>query len=131
MLLTKLVKKSRDYLQSLAVIEIHSQWFPLSSPSLKDAATTPYAVNAKGHLAWPKGRHSLWLGQRITVPATVQGYSVAGLTLHLDLTWWADQATVYVNGQAVHQGDLFDHSVSLCLGEAVTPAKHGRWCCIL
>ncbi len=121
--LTELIKKTRDYLHSLAIIEIHSQWFALSSPSLKDARITPYVVNAKGHLAWPKGRHSLWLGQRITVPATVQGYSVAGLTLRLDLTWWADQATVYVNGQAVHEGDLFDHSVSLCLGEAVTPGQ--------
>ncbi|BCX12595.1 MAG: alpha-mannosidase [Thermosynechococcus sp.] len=123
MVLTELIKESRNYLHSLAVIEIHSQWLPLTSPSLQDAGTTPYAVNVKGHLAWPKGRHSLWLGQRIRVPAMVQGYSVAGLTLRLDLTWWADQATVYVNGQAMHQGDLFDHSVSLCLGEAVTPGQ--------
>ncbi len=124
MILSELVKKSCEYLGQLATIDQQGQWRAVPPHTMTvPTDTAPYPCNTKGHLAWPKGGQALWLGQRMTVPATVGGYDVRGLTLRLCLTWWAEAATVYVNGQAVHQGDLFDHSVRLCLGEAVTPGQ--------
>jgi len=124
MILSELLKKSRQFLCQLATIDLQRQWCAVAPHAHPlPAEGLPYPCNAKGHLAWDKGGHPLWLGQRITVPTAVQGYAVAGLTLRLALTWWADRATVYVNGQAVHHGDLFDHSVRLCLDVAVTPGQ--------
>jgi len=124
MVLTELITKSCEHLRQLAEIDLQRQWFPLGSatdPLPREGI--PYPCNGKGHLAWGKGGQILWLGQRITVPETLQGYQLKGLTLRLALTWWANRATVYINGKAVHQGDLFDHSVRLCLEEAVTPGQ--------
>lgn len=124
MVFLKLLKKSCKYLYQLAVTDLQGQWLPQAAEANPlPTGGIPYPRNAKGYLTWPKGGHSLWLGQHITVPTTVQGYDVTGLTLRLALTWWAERATVYVNGQAVHHGDLFDHSVRLCLEEAVIPGQ--------
>ena len=50
-------------------------------------------------------------------------YPLAGLTLRLALTWWAEQAEIYVNGQLVQAGDLFDCSARVVLSNAVQPGE--------
>ena len=78
-------------------------------------------LNEKDHIAWTKGEHVRWLGQRITVPHDLHGYPLAGLTLRLALTWWAIDAQIFVNGALVQAGDLFDCVTRILLTEAVTP----------
>ncbi|MBE9031970.1 alpha-mannosidase [filamentous cyanobacterium LEGE 11480] len=73
------------------------------------------AINAKGHIAWEKGLKPLTLMQTLTLPSQLEDYPLAGLTARLALTWWAEAAQVFVNGELVQEGDLFDHSVRLVL----------------
>jgi alpha-mannosidase len=54
-------------------------------------------LNERGHVPWPRGQHELWLYQRLSVPASLQGFPLAGYGLRLGLTWWADLAEIFVN----------------------------------
>ncbi len=65
----------------------------------------------------------MWLGQHFVVPQDLQDYSLTGLALRLVLTWWAEDAQVFVNGQLVQQGDLFDSSARVLLSTAVMPGE--------
>jgi alpha-mannosidase len=78
-------------------------------------------LNAKGHIAWEKGKKVLWLAQKLIVPPDLQGYPLEGLCLRLALVWWADSAQVYINGSLVGEGDLFDVSQRVLLTESVIP----------
>lgn len=75
-------------------------------------------INAKGHIAWPAGRKVLWLAQRFVIARDLQGYPLAGMALRLVLTWWAEDAKVFVNGKLVQEGDLFDFSVRVLLSSS-------------
>jgi alpha-mannosidase len=102
--------------------------FPLSPCPLVPLSTktlTPYpaSLNAKGHIAWSKGKQVLWLVQKLAIAQSLNGYPVEGLCLRLALTWWAESARIYVNGQLVQEGDLFDCSTRLLLSPSVTPGS--------
>jgi alpha-mannosidase len=83
-------------------------------------------LNDRHHIAWPAGRQVLWLVQAIKMPTvlTAAEYSLAGFTARLTMTWWAEQADVYVNGQLVQQGDLFDTSARIVLTESLVPGTN-------
>ncbi|MBW4473297.1 MAG: alpha-mannosidase [Stenomitos rutilans HA7619-LM2] len=53
--------------------------------------------------------------------AAMTGYPLAGLTLRLAVTWWANKAALFVNGELVQEGDIFDCVTRILLSEAVTP----------
>jgi alpha-mannosidase len=78
-------------------------------------------LNDRQHIAWPAGRQVLWLGQVIEMPDALAVYPLTGFTARLAMTWWAEQADVYVNGQLVQQGDLFDTSARIVLTESLVP----------
>lgn len=78
------------------------------------------ALNHKGYVAWPGGRQPIWLVQRFVVPRDLAGYPLEGLTLRLALTWWAEEAQIFVDGHLVQQGDLFDCVTRLVLKSSVT-----------
>jgi alpha-mannosidase len=81
----------------------------------------PVALNEKGHIPWPAGRQDLWLGQVFRMPRTEFKYPCQGLIVRLALTWWAEKAEIYVNGQLVQEGDLFDCSARVVLTESLVP----------
>ncbi|OLP19431.1 alpha-mannosidase [Leptolyngbya sp. 'hensonii'] len=76
-------------------------------------------VNARGHVAWERGRLVRWLVQRLVVPADLEGYPLEGLALRLSLLWWAEQVQVFVQGEWVQAGDLFDCAPRILLQAAV------------
>ncbi len=78
-------------------------------------------LNEKSHIAWPSGKQVLYLGQQFVVPDNLSGYPVTGLRLLLNLTWWAEDAQLFVNGELVGVGDLFDCSVRLLLSPSAIP----------
>ncbi|MCM0592164.1 MAG: alpha-mannosidase [Gloeotrichia echinulata IR180] len=84
---------------------------------------TPVKLNTKGNIAWTKGKKVLWVVQKFVVPQDLQGYPLAGLSLRLALLWWADSAKIYVNGELVLEGDLFDCSPRVLLSQEVTPGE--------
>jgi len=114
-------------LRSLTQISVQSTWhywdgdLPISQAAAPETWQN-WAIaelNGKQHLAWLKGRQVRWLGQVLTVPADLNGYPLQGLCLRLALTWWAESAQIFVNGQLVQEGDLFDCSTRICLGTEV------------
>ncbi len=78
-------------------------------------------LNEKSHIGWPSGKQVLYLGQKFVVSDNLSGYPVTGLRLLLSLTWWAEDAQLFVNGELVGVGDLFDCSVRLLLSHSVIP----------
>ncbi|MFP4101964.1 alpha-mannosidase [Coleofasciculus sp.] len=80
-------------------------------------------LNDKGYIIWSAGRQVMWLGQQFIIPKDLQGYPLAGLTLRLALTWWAEDAKIFVNGKLVQEGDLFDSSARVLLSSAVSPGE--------
>jgi alpha-mannosidase len=122
-----------DRLRQLNTLDIQSRWrwhtsdLPITEISKAQQVSEaqhhwPIApLNERQHIAWEKGRQVRWLYQFIRVPTHFHGYPLTGLTLHLALTWWADDAQIYVNGQVAQSGDLFECFTRLCLKLAVTP----------
>ncbi|MFP4120591.1 MAG: alpha-mannosidase [Coleofasciculus sp.] len=80
-------------------------------------------LNDKDYIIWSAGRQVMWLGQQFIIPQDLQGYPLAGLTLRLALTWWAEDAKIFVNGKLVQQGDLFDSSARVLLSSAISPGE--------
>ncbi|MEO0757107.1 MAG: alpha-mannosidase [Cyanobacteria bacterium J06648_16] len=78
-------------------------------------------VNERQHIAWARGREVVWLYQQVTVPRALSDYALTGLTFRLSLAWWAEDAQIFVDGQLVQSGDLFDYFTRICLAERVVP----------
>ena len=118
-------------LRALTQISIQSSWRfwdgDLSASEVFQPETwqnrSIATLNAKGHLPWSKGQKIRWFYQMITVPSDLQGYPLTGLSLRVALTWWSEVAHIFVNGELVQEGDLFDHSTRLLLSDAVKPGE--------
>ena len=124
--LTSLIQELRTYSQQ----DIQRQWRGLYESSGGDLASAMVQgkrwdilpLNERQHIAWP--RHQvLWVYQRLVVPENLHGYPLGGLTLRLDTAWWAEDAQLYLNGELVQSGDLFDFFTRLCLSESVRPGQ--------
>ncbi len=117
-----------EQLHRLSQVDVLAHWFYCSEdlPITWTLTSEPWQIlpiatlNDQGHITWQSGCQELWLFQKLVVPQDLQGYSPAGLSLRLILTWWAEDAQIFVNGKLVHRGDLFDASIRLLLSESVT-----------
>lgn len=128
---TELISQAIDRLRSLSQISIQSSWWFCDADLPLTEATNSAnwqnwsiaELNARDHVAWAKGQTVRWLGQIITVPHNLQDYPLKGLCLRLALIWWAESAQIFVNGQLVQEGDLFDCSTRILLSPAVKPGE--------
>lgn len=93
----------------------------LITVNLNDWQTAP--VNQKGYITWEKGHKVCWLAQKITIPRTLKNYPLSGFALRLVLTWWAEDAQIFVDGKLVQQGDLFDSSARIILTKSAIPNR--------
>ena len=107
-------------LAQLTKLEVQPCWLATESQShspdfaqLKQGLPIP--PNDKGYIVFPAGREVRWLYQKIIIPESLAGYSVSGLTLRLVLTWWAEDAQIFINNKLVQQGDLFDSSARVLI----------------
>ncbi|QHG17786.1 alpha-mannosidase [Nostoc sp. ATCC 53789] len=127
---TKIISQAIEQLRSFCQVNLQSSWlYQESDLNITDVVAAdlshwqPVQLNAKEHIAWTGGKKVLWLVQRLVVPQDLQGYPLAGLSLRLALLWWADSAEIYVNGELVLEGDLFDCSPRVLLSQGVTPGE--------
>ncbi|SKB14632.1 conserved hypothetical protein [Planktothrix sp. PCC 11201] len=102
-------------LRLLTQINIQPHWQVINPGE----SSNPVEINEKGHIPWVAGKQVLKLRQKIIVP--LQGYPLTGLTLRLVLSWWAQDAQIYINHQFVQAGDLFDSYTRILLSSAVQP----------
>jgi len=122
-----MIKKILAQLRQATQLDIQTQWrisdFSGQSPVFdQDISSWPIAkLNEKNYLVWSGGRQVLWLAQILTVPPQLFLYPLGGLSLRLKLTWWAENAQIYVNGNLLCEGDLFDSTTRILLSDSVTP----------
>ena len=112
------VQHSWRDLTLLNIVNISSN---LAKVNLHECQTA--SVNDRGYLVFPQGGQIIWLAQKIIIPQTLQGYSLSGLNLRLVLTWWAEDARIFINGVLVQQGDLFDSSARVLITENASPGQ--------
>src|SRR4028119_2101715 len=146
-----------EKLRRLSQVEVQSGWRYCDSDSAVSSVNIcnrPIAeLNGKGHIAWPSGKQVLYLGQQFVIPDNLHGYPVVGLRLLLGLTWWAEEAQIFVGGglggqgalcgwrlllgltwwaedaqifvggELVGQGDLFDCATRILLSSSVNPGE--------
>jgi len=123
------LQKDLNRLRQLNTKDIQTQWhwhnqdintarlFSTQMPSSWPIAP----LNERQHIAWNKGLSIRWLHQTINVPTDLHGYPLTGLILRIALTWWADDAQIYVDDVLVQSGDLFECFTRLCLSNSVKP----------
>ncbi|MGA1622259.1 MAG: alpha-mannosidase [Synechocystis sp.] len=105
-------------LRRLCQVDCQTTWFclPASPWEIADWQTYPLGqVNDKQYLIWEKGEKIQWFAQSFTVPPALDTYPLQGFSLRLALTWWAKDAQIFVNGEFVQAGDLFDSKTRLLL----------------
>lgn len=120
-----------SHLRSLTQVNLQAHWHycqeisQINQVPKRDLANNwPIAeLNEKGHIAWSAKKEVIWLTQTIVIPPDLQGYPLAGFSLRLALIWWAEDAQVFVNGQLVQSGDLFDCHVRILVSPAVIPGE--------
>ncbi|MGB7711897.1 MAG: alpha-mannosidase [Microcoleus sp.] len=119
------ISESIAKLRHLSRVEVQSGWRYSDCDSAVDYVNIcnwqVAELNDKGHIAWPSGKQVLHLGQQFVIPSNLHGYPVTGLRLLLGLTWWAEDAQIFVNGELVGQGDLFDCSDRVLLTDSAIP----------
>ncbi|MFG6104972.1 alpha-mannosidase [Leptothoe sp. EHU-05/26/07-4] len=123
---TNLIQELRSYSQQDVQMHWHGLYEDMGGSLTAAMEQGPQwdvmPLNERHHIAWSQGR-VLFLYQRFTVPDTLNGYPLDGLTLRLVTAWWAEDAQLYINGEFVQAGDLFDFFTRLCLSEAVMPGQ--------
>lgn len=119
------IQETINNLRTLTELDIQNHWFFLDQnltqpPLIIDDNWKKGEVNEKRYLVWEKGNKIRWFAQKITIPKSLnQDYPLEGLSLRIALTWWAESAEIFVNGQLVCEGDLFDSSSRILLTENV------------
>lgn len=120
------IRKAIARLHQMTRLDIQTGWrFHLGDISETDRDNWRHwqivQLNDRRHVPWSAGKEVLWLAREIEIPPTLAGYPLAGLRLKLELTWWAEDAQIYINRNWVQSGDLFDCSTKLILSEAAEP----------
>ncbi|PLZ17252.1 alpha-mannosidase [Fischerella thermalis] len=127
---TKIISAAIEKLRSFCQANILPHWrcfagdLPVTDVSASLLSEwTPAQINAKGYIVWAGGQKVLWLAQKLVIPQDLEGYALRGLSLRLALVWWANSVKIYVNGELVGEGDLFDSSPRILVSQAVTPGE--------
>lgn len=105
-------------LHSFAQIDILSNWHECGA----DLNSQSIPLNEKGILMFERGDRICWQ-QTWQIPKSVNGLSTQGATLRLGLIWWASLAEVFIDGNKIHVGDLFDQKCRLLLAQNIEPDR--------
>ncbi|HLO51365.1 MAG TPA: alpha-mannosidase [Kamptonema sp.] len=122
------ISEAIEKLRRLTQVNVQANWHfqvgELAIAPYEEIDSWPLAqLNDKGHIPWPCGKQVLWLGQRLILPHNLYGYPLDGLCLRLALTWWAQDAQIFVGGELVQAGDLFDSSARVLLSPATVAGE--------
>ena len=120
------VDETIQKLRLLTQLDVQSDWRVWAGEQPVNVGTHPQTwqewslaqLNERAHIDWPQGQNVLWLGQVIQIPNTLHDYPLTGCVLRLALTWWAEQADIFVHGVLVQSGDLYDCSARIILSSA-------------
>lgn len=119
-------------LRQLTQLDVQSNWQVWADDYPVEKGADPHTwqawssgqLNDRKHIDWPQGHQVLWLGQVIQIPGTQHSYPLIGCKLRLALTWWAEQAEIFVNGELVQVGDLYDCTARIVLSSDSQPGDN-------
>ncbi|MEA5535203.1 alpha-mannosidase [Crocosphaera sp. XPORK-15E] len=121
------ITETIDNLRQLTQINVQHNWLATSAEidltSINFAGLELMTANGQEYLIWEAGSRVKWLIQKFLIPEQLNGYPLRGLTLRLSLAWWAEIAQIFVNGNLVQEGDLFDSSARILLTPSVQPGQ--------
>ncbi|PSF38742.1 alpha-mannosidase [Aphanothece hegewaldii CCALA 016] len=116
-----------DKLRQLVQVDVQENWYyldqDLSIKDIKLEKAKPVQLNDKRYIIWSSGRQVQWLIQKIKFSSSLKEYPLIHLTARLVLTWWAEDAKIYINGKLVQEGDLFDSTTRRLLTTDVIPQR--------
>lgn len=130
--LSKEITVQLERLRQLAQTDVQNLWYcsfqdlaiaERSCPPIQPETWQTVTLNHKGYIVWEAGRKVCWLAQRFVIPSDLQSYPITCFSLRLSLVWWAENVKIFVNGQFVQEGDLFESSVRILLTPAATPGE--------
>jgi alpha-mannosidase len=123
-----MIQLTLEKLRQLTQVDVQCSWYYTCEdlpPKAIDLETLQRVspANDQRYIVWAKGNKVQWLAQNFTIPHHLQEYPLQGFSLRLILTWWAGDAQLFINGELVQQGDLYDSSTRLLLHPFVTPGQ--------
>ncbi|MGK7912772.1 MAG: alpha-mannosidase [Synechococcus sp.] len=82
---------------------------------------TAWVEDARQIWMWSRGQQEQRFRLRWVVPESLQSLPLVGQVLRLKLAWWSDWAEIWLDGDRVYEGDLFDRDCRILLsGHAST-----------
>jgi alpha-mannosidase len=105
--------KLRSHLSILS--SILSNWQRQNQNGVWENVATVNSKQNKPMLSFLQREENIHLRQIWEVPETYAGLSTSGATIRLSLIWWVDCCEVWINGNKVQEGDLFDQKCHLLL----------------
>jgi len=102
-------------LRSRSRLSILSDWQRQNNLGKWELLPTVYSKQNKPMLSFLPKEENICLKQVWQVPEIYIGLATLGATIRLNLIWWADICEIWVNGEKVQEGDLFDQKCRLLL----------------
>jgi alpha-mannosidase len=125
-----IISETITKLRQLNQVEVQDSWSyynrDLPAGAIINIKLSDWAItspNDKGYITWKAGGCVHWLAQKFTISQDLQGYSLTGMAVRLLLTWWAEDAKIFVNSKLVQEGDLFDSSTRILLTPSAVPGE--------
>ena len=104
-----------NQLRSRSHLSILSNWERQNSQGVWENLPIVNSKQNKPILSFLQREENIHLKQTWQVPETYAGLPTLGAIIRLNLIWWADICEVWVNGEKVQEGDLFDQKCRLLL----------------
>jgi alpha-mannosidase len=102
-------------LRSRSRLSILSDWQRQDEHGEWKTLPTVNSKQNKPMLSFLPREENIYLKQIWQVPEIYAGLPTLGAIIRLNLIWWADICEVWVNGEKVQEGDLFDQKCRLLL----------------
>ncbi len=117
--LTKVIEQ----LKSRSRLSILSNWQREHEQGTWETLPTVSSKQNKPMVAFLQCEENIHLKQVWQVPESYAGLSIIGSTIRLNLIWWVDICEVWINGNKVQEGDLFDQKCRILLTNDAEPHK--------
>jgi alpha-mannosidase len=110
-----------DQLKMRSRLSILSNWQRKNVQGTWETLPTVSSKQNKPMLAFLQCEENIHLRQTWQVPESYAGVSTLGATVRLNLIWWVDICEIWVNGEKLQEGDLFDQKCRLLLTHNAEP----------
>ena len=108
-------------LKSRSRLSILSNWQREHEQGTWETLPTVSSKQNKPMVAFLQCEENIHLKQVWQVPESYAGLSIIGSTIRLNLIWWVDICEVWINGNKVQEGDLFDQKCRILLTNDAEP----------